>query len=72
MRNYRLITRTKSREEWKYLILQWVHNEIDRQMLELFLLDEKSIGEISEIVDLSTVQVQKRIARARVDLFEHI
>jgi len=41
-------------------------------MLELFLLDEKSIGEISEIVDLSTVQVQKRIARARVDLFEHI
>lgn len=71
MRN-REIVDNKSRSEWLYLIREWVHNIDDRHMLELFLLDGYSVEEISDKMNLTARWTQKRIARAKKQLFDHI
>jgi hypothetical protein len=67
-----LILGTKCRSEWEKLILEWVHNERDRQMLIRYLLDGISLERLGEEFELSTVQCQKRMALAREQLFKHI
>lgn len=66
------IVNSKSYDEWILIIRQWIHNETDRAMLTRQLLDGKTIEAIAEENDLSTVQAQKRLQRAREQLFSHI
>lgn len=70
--NYKKIVDSLPRDEWIRNITQWVHNEFDRKMLQRQLLDGKSIEAIAEEYDLSTVQTQKRLQKAREQLFSHI
>lgn len=63
---------SKNRSEWQFLIREWVHNIDDRHMLELFLLDGYSVEEISDKMNLTARWTQKRIARAKKQLFDHI
>ena len=72
MRNYEDILDTKSRDEWIALIGQWIFNEDDRKMIQLYLLDGKRISEIAEEFNLSVVQTQARLAKSRNKLFKHI
>lgn len=66
------IVNSKSYDEWVAAIKQWIHNETDRAMLKRQLLDGKTIEAIAEENDLSTVQTQKRLQKAREQLFSHI
>jgi len=66
------IVNGKNRQEWLDLIFQWVHSELDRKMLERYLLDGLSIEQVAEDVNLSTVQAQKRLKNAKTQLFSHI
>ena len=54
------------------LIEQWIHSEMDRQMLVMYLLDGKTIEQVAEAFDLSAVQTQVHISKARKQLFLHI
>lgn len=68
----RALINTKSRSEWERLINEWVHNEIDRQMLKRRLLDGVLIEPLAEEFNLSTVQCQKRLKKAQIQLFKNI
>lgn len=72
MGRYTTIINQKSRDEWMKLIEQWIHSEMDRGMLVMYLLDGKTIEQVAEAYDLSAVQTQVHIARARKQLFLHI
>lgn len=72
MKRYSNIVNEKSRSEWERLIREWVHNEIDRQMLIRYLLDGIHLEPLAEEFDLSTVQCQKRVDLAKKQLFKHI
>jgi hypothetical protein len=72
MKKYGDILNAKSRSEWVALINEWVHNEIDRQMLIRHLLDGIHLEPLAEEFDLSTVQTQKRMDLAKKQLFKHI
>lgn len=63
---------SKSRTEWERLIHEWVHNEVDRQMLTRRLLDGVLIEPLAEEFNLSTVQCQKRLKKAQTQLFKNI
>lgn len=70
----RNVVNDKSRDEWLYLIRQWVHNETDRYMLERVYLDgltyEQLCEEMNDSLQLS--QIRKRIKSATSQLFKHI
>ena len=63
---------TKGRTEWEGLINEWVHNEVDRQMLKRRLLDGVLIGTVAEEFNLSNVQCQKRLKKAEAQLYKNI
>lgn len=71
MRDQNIID-SKSREEWERLIDNWVHNEIDRKMLKRRLLDGICLEPLSEEFNLSTVQCQARVNKAKKQLFKNI
>ena len=60
------------REEWEKAIYNWVHDELDRKMLIRRYLDGKKISDISEEVNLSDNQCQRRVSKAKKQLFKHI
>ena len=62
----------KCREEWEHLIDQWIHNDIDRQMLKRKYLDGICFEPLSEEFEMSTNHCQKRVKKARKQLFKHI
>jgi len=68
----REIVDTKSRNEWEYLIDQWIHDERARAMLKRHLLDCISIQELSEAFNLSWVQTQHILQKSKIQLFKHI
>jgi hypothetical protein len=72
MKKYGDILNAKSRSEWVALINEWVHNEVDRQMLVRHLLDGIHLEPLAEEFDLSTVQTQKRVDLAKKQLFKHV
>ena len=61
-----------NREEWEKAIRSWVHDELDREMLIRRYLDGKKISDISEEVNLSDNQCQRRVSSAKKQLFKHI
>lgn len=67
----REIVDSKSRADWEYLIDQWIHNERNREMLKKHLLDGLSIKELADIYDLSWVQTQAVLSKAKEQLFKH-
>lgn len=62
----------KCRDEWLPLILNWVHNEKDRQMLIRWGLDGISIQDIAEEFGISVNRCQERIEEAKEQLFKNI
>lgn len=73
MKKYTEIVNSKSRSEWEFLIMEWIHNEKDRQMLVRYLLDGGiTLEALAEEFELSTVQCQKRVDLAKKQLFKHI
>lgn len=66
------IINSKSREEWERLIGNWVHNEIDREMLKRRLLDGVRFEPLAEEFCLSTVRCQERVSMAKEQLFKNI
>ncbi len=66
------IINLKSREEWLSLMYQWVHNEVDRKMLERRLLDGIRFEPLAEEFELSVNHCQSRIKKAKTQLFKNI
>ena len=62
----------KSRSEWEMLIDEWIHNEIDRKMLKRRLLDGVCLEPLAEEFGISTNYCQKKIKKAKKQLFSHI
>lgn len=60
------------RDDWIHLISQWIHNETDRTMIRRWILDGVSAETIAEENYLSVVQTQKRLKRAKEQLFKHL
>lgn len=71
MRDQDLIN-SKCREEWEKLIDNWIHNEVDRMMLKRRLLDGICFEPLAEEFNLSTVQCQARVNKAKKQLFKNI
>ena len=70
--NYYDIINNKSRSDWILLINEWVHNEVDRQLLKRKLLDGISFEKLAEELELSTNHCQNRFKKAKTQLFNHI
>ena len=66
------IINSKSRTEWEALIDNWVHNEVDRQMLKRRLLDGVCFEPLAEEFNISTNHCQNRIKKAKIQLFKNI
>ena len=62
----------KSREEWLKLILNWIHNEKDRNMFIRWALDGISLEDVAEEFELSTNHCQERVEKAKKQLFKHV
>lgn len=62
---------TKSRSEWEYLIMQWVHDEIGREILVKHLLDGKAYERIAEELSISRATVFNKIKKCSPKLFNH-
>lgn len=60
------------RDEWLQLIHQWVHNEVDRKMLERKYLDGICFEALSEEFDMTPNNCEKRVKKARKQLFNHL
>lgn len=67
-----IIINSKSRKEWEELIDEWVHNEVDRKMLKRRLLDGICLEPLAEEFNISTVQCQSRVQKAKKQLFKNI
>lgn len=75
--NYKDTINERKRSDWEMLINEWVHNEIDRQLLRRRLLDGLSLnalcGELNDSgIIISVDQMKKRIHKAQNQLFKHI
>lgn len=62
----------RCRSEWEELIDQWVHNEVDRKMLKRKYLDGICFEPLSEEFDITPNHCEKRVKKARTQLFKHI
>ncbi len=61
-----------SRTQIVYLINEWIHNELDRALLERRLLDGITFEALAEEFDISTTQVKRRIYKTQSRLFKKI
>lgn len=70
------IVNAHSRDYWEHQILQWVHNETDRLLLKMQLLDGLSLNEITRQIQETHIieydMVKKRLTRAKIQLFSHM
>ena len=71
MREQMLIN-SKCRKEWEELIDNWVHNEVDRQMLKRRLLDGVCFEPLAEEFNLSVNHCQARVKKAKAQLFKNV
>lgn len=56
----------------KELIQEHIHNEVDRKMLFLRLVNGKTFYEIHELVKLDEKTVRRRIHKGEEALFRHV
>ena len=61
-----------SRSYWQNLILEWVHDETDRQILSRFLLDGWTLDEIGKEVNMEYQNLYRRYKKAVNQLLKHI
>lgn len=61
-----------SRSYWQNLILEWVHDETDRQILTRFLLDGWTLEEIGKEVNMEYQNLYRRYKKAINQLLKHI
>ncbi len=61
-----------NRNEWEFLIDQWIFNERDRKILKRRLLDGICYEPLAEEFGLSTVQVKRIVNKRQNELFENI
>ena len=62
----------RSRDEWLYLIEQWIHDERDRAMVIRGYLDGISYEKIGEEFDRTANHCRERVELAVVQMFKHI
>lgn len=73
MNRYKALINSKSRNEWIYLIDQWVHCEKDRAILKRRLLDDITFDTLTEEFEpLQIDQIKRRCYAAQTQLFSHI
>lgn len=60
------------RDFWLREIEQWVHNEMDRKMLIRRYLDGICYEPLSESFDMTANNCEKRVEKARNQLFKHV
>lgn len=60
------------RDFWVNNIEQWVHNEVDRKMLMRKYLDGIPFEPLSEEFGMTPNNCEKRVKKARKQLFKHI
>ena len=56
----------------KALILEYIHNSVDRKAVYLRLVDGMTFEKIAETVQLDVKTVRKRIHKCENELFRHI
>lgn len=62
----------RSRNEWLYLIEQWIHNERDRAMVIRHYLDGIGFEKLSEEFDRTPNHCQERVDKAVIQMFKHV
>jgi DNA-directed RNA polymerase specialized sigma subunit len=60
------------RFEWENLIDRWIFDEKDRIILKRKFLDNIALEKIAEEIDLSVIQTNRRLKRAKMQLFKRI
>ncbi len=60
------------RYQFSELIDRWIFDEKDRIILKRKFLDNISLERISEDLDMSPRQVNRRFNKAKMQLFKHI
>ena len=71
MREKQELINSKCRDDWEKLILQWVHDELGRNLLTRHLLDGKHYEELAEEFDVSRATVYNKITECSKQLFKH-
>lgn len=66
------VLKRKPREEWEWLIYQWIFDERDRDIITRKLLDGIKFEPLAEEFKLSVTQVKKIVKRTKSVLFEHV
>jgi DNA-directed RNA polymerase specialized sigma24 family protein len=56
----------------KALIMEHIHDKVDRRMLYLRLVDGDTIGEIAAVVGLDDKTVWRRLHKGERELFSHL
>ena len=61
-----------SNSQIREIIAEWIHDERDRKILELRLIDGRTFEEIAEIVDMSDRQIKRIVYKLQEQLFKHL
>lgn len=62
----------RASDDIEQAINQWIHNERNREILKLKLLDGLTYEQVAERVDMSPKGVQKIVYKAEDILFRHL
>ena len=60
-----------SRSYWEHQINEWIHDEIDRKILTLFLLDGRLLKDIADVVGMEYKNMYRRYKKAIRQLLKH-
>lgn len=62
----------RGRSEWEALINEWVHSQVDRDMLKRKYLDRVCFEPLAEEFGFSVNHCQTRVKKAKAQLFKHV
>ena len=62
----------RGRTEWTELIKEWIHSELDREMIARVYLDGITIEKVAEEFDISVNHCQLRVSNAKEQLFSNV
>lgn len=61
-----------SNSQIREIIAEWIHDERDRKILELRLIDGKTFEQIAEIMDMSDRHIKRIVYKLQEQLFKHL